>query len=97
MCSGVKGITAQISDGRERGDNGGKVVNQPIRACRGDIFLDDELDGIGKVLEQAEWTDAVGTDAILHAGGDFTLQPDQNDDQHQREQRYQHHADQGLR
>ena len=45
-------------------------------------------------MQQADGSDAVGTDAILNAGGDLALDPDQEDHGDQRDAADQQDADQ---
>ena len=53
---------------------GREEMNRFIGARRHDVFLDQHLDPVGHRLEEAEGTDAIGSEPVLNAGKDFPLQ-----------------------
>lgn len=54
------------------------------------VFFEQELDTVGRRLEQAKWSDPRGAPTVLHMADHFALQPygirdrGEQDEQHQR-------------
>ena len=80
---------AELNDrkGQDDGDNDddwGEQVNRFVNAFGDNVFFGQELHHVRYRLEQPKGTDTIGTEAVLHAGDQFTLQP-----------RHVHHHDGG--
>ena len=63
--------------------NGASVVEDPLGEGRGEILLEDHLDGVGEGLEEAEEPQPedrgpVGADPVLHDRALLALDPGQD-------------------
>ena len=74
--AGGKGQGEQSGKAGGERDVGSELKQEAIGRSGRDVFLGEQLDSIGQRLQPAELsTHARGSQAILNAAGNFTLQP----------------------
>src|SRR5207245_8116692 len=71
-----KGNDGERKQGGAQGNCRSQDKEHLVDMVGNDVFLEEKLQSVGNGLQEAARTDAVGTNAVLHPGGDLTLRQD---------------------
>ena len=72
----------------------GQPEDEPIGTLGKEVFFEEQLDAVGKRLEESEGTSLVRADPVLHPGDDLALEPHHEHRDDETNDKHDQHLDQ---